>query len=166
MTLVVLVSQAVAQKQSETEQAKLKFLVGSFMTETTIQGRSKPIKGAGTSVITWTLDSAFLLIEEESISPMMGHYKGHGILGFDTPTHQYMLSMFNNFGDHPSYKGNFVGDTLVLETKVPMPGKSFDQKLLWYKDGDRVKLKVQNDMGNGFVTVIDQTSTPALEKTK
>jgi hypothetical protein len=175
LTLVLIVSQAIAQKQTNsrdsllqkpsvvTERPKLKFLVGNYTTETSIPAGPSLPKGAmgkGTSVITWALDSMFLLIEEQSINSLFGKYKGHGLLGFDSPTNQFVLSMFNNFGDHPSYKGNFVGDTLVLETKVPLPGRSFDQKLVWYKVGESIKLRVLNDYGKGFVLVLDQTAIP------
>ncbi len=126
----------------------------------------KGATGKGTSVITWALDSVFLSIEEQSLNSLFGQYKGHGMLGFDSQLHQYVLSMFNNFGDHPTYHGNFSGDTLVLQTKVPAPRGSFDQKLLWYKDGEAVKLRVLNDLGKGFVLVVDQTATPVAQRTK
>jgi hypothetical protein len=106
----------------------------------------------------------FLLIDEQSVNPVFGQYKGHGMLGLDAQTHQFVLSMFNNFGDHPSYKGNFVGDTLVLETQVPMQGRPFDQKLVWYKDGGAVKLKVLNDFGKGFFPALEETSIPVEQK--
>jgi len=73
--------------------------------------------------------------------------------------------MFNNFGDHPVYNGSFAGDTLVLETKVPLPGRSFDQRLLWYKDGGAIKLKVLNNSGKGFNLVLEQTAIPVSKTT-
>ena len=88
------------------------------------------------------------------------------MLGFDLSTHQFVLSMFNNFGDRPTYHGNFAGDTLVLQTKVPVPKGSFDQELLWYKDGEAVKLKVLNDLGKGFVLVLEQTAIPVAQRTR
>ena len=106
----------------------------------------------------------FLVIEDQS--SLFGRYKAHGVLGFDSPTREFVLSMFNNFGDHPSYKGNFVGDTLVLLTKVPMQGSSFDQKLVWYKDGEAVKLRVMNDLGKGFVLALEQTAIPVSQNTR
>ena len=172
---------ATAQKQSGSldsltqtppaakERAKLHFLVGSYTTETMIPPVPMAPKGAtgkGTSVITWGLDSMFVLIDEESANSLFGTYKGHGVLGFDPQARQFELFMYNNFGDHPSYKGNFVGDTLVLQARVPMPGKPFDQKLLWYKDGDAVKLKVMNDTGKGFALAIEQTATPVRRMPK
>ena len=171
LAMVLIVGQAIAQKQAAdtTERAKLKFLVGSFATETNMPATPSAPKGAtgkGTSVITWALDSMFLLIEEQSMNSLFGQYKGHGVLGFDSPTHQFVLSMFNNFGDHPSYKGNFVGDTLVLGTKVPMPGRSFDQKLVWYQGGEAVKLRVLNDVGKGFFLALEQTAIPVSQRTR
>ena len=149
------------------ERARLSFLVGKFSTETRLlpaRMMKKEVIGAGTSVISWALDSMFLSVDEESINPILGNYKGHGMLGFDPQEKQYVLSMFNNFGDRPQYRGSFVGDTLVLGTKVPEPGHTFDQKLEWFRDGAAVRLRILNDVGEGFKPVIDQTSTPASGK--
>ena len=71
----------------------------------------------------------FLSIENENNNSLLGHYKGHGMLGYDAQMHQYVLSMFNNFGDHPTYHGNFDGDTLVLQTKVEAPTTSLRSKI-------------------------------------
>jgi hypothetical protein len=40
-----------------------------------------------------------------------------------------------------------------------MPGHPFDQKLLWFKEGETVKLKVMNDAGKGFELVTEETAT-------
>ena len=101
----------------------------------------------------------FLVIDEESTNPLLGGYKGLGLLGYDAAERRYVLSMFNNFGDHPEYRGDFAGDTLVLTTKVHNPGGSFDQKLLWYSEGGKVLLRVLNDMGHGFVPAVEETAT-------
>ena len=162
-------SSACRKPQLAAEQARLEFLVGSFATATSIPPMPSMPKGAsgkGTSAMSWVLESKFLSIEEQSINSLFGQYRGHGMLGFDTQTHQYVLSMFNNFGDHPTYQGNFVGDTLVLLTKVQAPRGSFNQKLQWYKDGDAVKLRVLNDLGKGFLMVLEETSTPVSQKKK
>ncbi|HUL43384.1 MAG TPA: hypothetical protein VLY03_03395 [Bacteroidota bacterium] len=170
--IVFIVSQAMAQKPPpavDSARAKLQFLAGRFTTEVSMPpgpGMPKGATGKGTSLIVWALDSAFLMIDEQSINSLLGNYKGHGMLYFDPNVQQYMLTMYNNFGDHPSYKGDFFGDTLVLLTKVPMPGHPFDQKLLWYKDGGTVKLKVMNDIGKGFALALEQTATPVTGKAK
>jgi len=146
------------------ERAKIAFLAGDFTTVVTIPPSASMPKGAsgkGTSVITWALDSMFLSIEEQTLNSLFGQYRGHGMLGFDTPTQQFVLSMFNNFGDRPTYHGDMSGDTLVLQTRVPSPRGTFDQKLLWFRDGETVKLKVFNDTGKGFLPVLEETSTPA-----
>jgi hypothetical protein len=151
----------------DSTRARLQFLVGSFTTETTMPARPPAATGAigkGTTIISWALDSMFLIIEEQSMNTLLGQYKGHGVLGFDARTHQYALSMFNNFGDRPTYRGAFVGDTLVLATTIPMPGRSFDQKLVWYKEGDTVTLKVLNDLGKGFALALEQKANPAPRK--
>jgi hypothetical protein len=180
-TLILIVGQSLAQKQTtptgtppvkpaaENERAKLKFLVGSFATQTSIPPIPSMPKGAtgkGNSLITWALDSMFVLIDEQSENTLFGRYRGHGVLGFNAQTRQFELSMFNNSGDHISYKGTFVGDTLVMETRVAMPGRPFDQRLLWYKDRDVVRLIVLNDIGKGYTTALEQTYTPAAEMTK
>ena len=149
--------------------SKIEFLVGSFITITNIPPSAsipKGVSGKGTAVISWALDSMFLSIENENVTALLGHYKGHGMLGYDAQMHQFVLSMFNNFGDHPTYHGNFAGDTLVLQTKVEEPKHPFDQKLVWYKDGDVVKLKVLNDLGKGFVLSLEETATPVSQKMK
>ncbi|HEU4436316.1 MAG TPA: hypothetical protein VFR89_02550, partial [candidate division Zixibacteria bacterium] len=69
------------------------------------------------------------------------------------------------FGDHPIYKGQFQGDTLVLETLVSMPGGSFTQRLCWYSDGKNVKLQIFNDMGKESALAIDQTYSPTSSNT-
>ena len=162
-------SSAFQSPVSGSERARVEFLAGHFSTVTLIPPSPSMPKGAtgkGTSVISWVLDSTFLSIEEQSVNSLFGKYKGHGMLGYDSQTHEFVLSMFNNFGDHPIYHGNFVGDTLVLQTKVPSPRGTFDQKLLWYKEGELVKLKVLNDMGKGSDLVLEQTATPVPQKMK
>ena len=149
------------------EQVKVKFLVGSFATSTYIPPNPAVPKGdtgKGTSVIAWALDSVFLSIEDQSFNSLFGHYNAHGMLGFDAQTHQIVLSMFNNFGDRPTYSGDFVGDTLVLQAKIPAPRGTFDQKLLWYQDGEDVILRVLNDFGRGFMLSFEQRATPEKKK--
>jgi len=149
------------------ERAKLAFLAGNFTTETHVMpGPMAPNGGIGkgTSVISWGLDSMFLMLDEQSVNQVLGNYKGHGMLGYDRRDGKYILSMFNNFGDSPQYRGDFSGDTLTLMTKVQFPGGSFDQKLIWYKENNTVRFKVLNDTGEGFVLVIDQTSTPSMNR--
>ena len=169
-TVVLMLGQTTAQMRGpaiDAARARLSFLVGTFVTETTIPARSatsKSVTGKGTSAVAWALDSAFLAIDEQSTNPLFGQYRGHGMLGFDPNTHEYVLSMFNNFGDHPSYKGNFVADTLVLTTKVAMPGGAFDQKLLWWREGTRVRLMVFNDLGKGPGLALEQTYIPVSSK--
>ncbi len=159
-------SRVIAQQPGapmDTARVKLGFLTGNFATETRIPAMPSAPKGAtgkGTSVITWGLDSMFLLIDEQSVNSVFGQYKGHGVLGFDGPSRQYILCMYNNFGDHPVYKGDFLGDTLVLKTTVAMPGHAFDQQLLWYKEGHSIRLKVLNDTGQGLSLVVDQIAVP------
>ncbi len=162
-------SPPVRRQTFATERGKVGFLIGSFMTETVIPPAPSMPKGAtgkGTAVIAPALDSMFFSLEDESVNTLLGNYKGHGMLGYEPQTHEFVLAMFNNFGDHPTYHGNFVGDTLVLLAKIPAPKGSFDQKLLWYKDGDAVKLKILSDFGTGFALTLEETSTPMSQKPK
>jgi hypothetical protein len=103
----------------------------------------------------------FLFVDERTVNPVLGSYKGFGLLGYDPNEKQYVLSMFNNFGDHPQYRGTFAGDTLVLSTKVPAPGKPFDQQVRWYTERGTVHLDVLNDTGEGFIPVMRQLARPA-----
>lgn len=143
------------------ELARLEFLVGSYSTSLTMPP-SPPVpngaQGTGTCVIGKALDGKFLVLDDES--SLFGGFKEHGVLGYDPGTHEYVLAMFNNFGDHPSYKGSFSGDTLVLRTKVMLPGHPFDQKVVWYKDGDALMLRIFNDMGKGYALSVEEKSTP------
>jgi hypothetical protein len=152
---------AMSRMRPDTEHARLSFLVGSFATETRVlPGRMSATEavGKGTSRVRWGLDSMFIFIEEESVNPLLGNYKGFGILGYDPGESQYVLSMYNNFGDHPQYRGAFSGDTLILSCRVLAPRGAFDQKLLWYKTGETIRLQVLNNMGTGFVPVVDQSA--------
>ncbi|HXX64990.1 MAG TPA: DUF1579 family protein [Bacteroidota bacterium] len=146
------------------EQAKLSFLVGTYSTETRVHlgpNASKDALGKGTSVIRWGLDSMVVFVEEKSVNRVLGNYEGFGVLEYDRNESRYVLSMYNNLGDHPQYRGTFSGDTLVLTCRVPSPGGAFDEKVVWYKDGATLRLQVLNDMGTGFVPIVDQSSRPA-----
>ena len=168
LVLLLLASQAVAQKPTtDTVRSRIGFLVGNFVTETRIPPNEQMLNGGtgkGTSIITWTLDSMFLAIDQQGSNSVLGKYKGHGMLGYDQQAHRYVLAMFNNFGDRLTYTGNFVGDTLVMTTRVPMPGMAFDQKLLWYREGKGVMLKVFNDIGKGFELALEEKSMRAGKK--
>ena len=149
------------------ERAKLSFLTGSFTTETRMPaGPMNPeeVVAPGKSTLAYGVDSMFILLDDQSDNPVLGKYKAHGVLGYNPRDKKYTLSMYNNFGDAPQYKGTFSGDTLVLTSKVEFPGGSFDQKLVWYKDGTKVRLKGYNDMGQGPSLVIDQTASPVTTK--
>jgi hypothetical protein len=151
------------------ELAKLSFLVGDFITEMSIPPNAalkKPATGKGTASIRGGLDSTFLIIDEKSANSLLGQYQAHGLLGYDRAAKQYILSMFNNFGDRPVYAGSLVGDTLVLEAKVQMPGRFFNQRVSWYREGNKLKLQVLNDMGQGFTPVLEQTYIPSTKTFK
>jgi hypothetical protein len=141
------------------ERTKLSFLTGSFTTDTHMPpGPMNPeeVVAKGSSTLWFGVDSMFVLLDEQSDNPVLGKYKAHGVLGYNPRDMQYMLSMYNNFGDAPQYRGSFNGDTLVLKSKVQFPGGSFDQLLHWYKEGYSTHLKVYNDMGKGLMLVVDQ----------
>lgn len=146
---------------TEGPRERLAFLRGSFVTEVHIlPGRmiQKESVGKGTSEVSWVLDSMFLFVDERSANPVLGVYKGFGLLGYEPHDKQYVLSMYNNFGDHPQYRGTFAGDTLVLAARIPAPGKPFDQQVRWYSEGETVRLEVLNDTGEGFVPVMKQVA--------
>jgi hypothetical protein len=151
------------------ERTRLSFLVGSYTTETHVLPGpmvKEEAVGKGTSVISWGLDSMFLFIDERSVNPLLGNYQGFGVLGYDPREKQYVLSMYNNYGDTPQYRGGFSGDTLSLSTTVRMPGVTFVQKIQWCTEGTAVRLRVLNDKGQGFVSVIEQWARPASGVTK
>ncbi|HTY58529.1 MAG TPA: DUF1579 family protein [Bacteroidota bacterium] len=144
----------------------LAFLVGTFTTEMHIlPGRIIKTEsvGKGITTISWTLDSMFLFIDEKSQNSALGSYKAMGFLGFDPREQQYVLSMYNNFGDEPVYRGTFSGDTLVLAAKIPGRGKPFDQQVRWYTAGGDLHLDALNDTGEGYLRVMREVLTPARE---
>ena len=146
---------------AESPRERLAFLVGSFTTEVHIlPGRmmQKESVGKGTSEVSWVLDSMFLFVDERSVNPVLGVYKGFGLLGYDPHDRQYVLSMYNNFGDHPQYRGSFSGDTLILSARIPAPSKPFNQQVRWYPEGETLRLDVLNDAGEGFVPVMKQVA--------
>ncbi|HUN66913.1 MAG TPA: DUF1579 family protein [Bacteroidota bacterium] len=150
-----------------TERSKIAFLVGSYTTTAAIPpapGIPKGGSGTGTCVISWALDSMFLSISEKSVNSVLGKYAGYGMLGFDPQREMFVLTMFNNFGDRPQYQGSMVSDTLVLTTSISAPKGTFQQKILWYRDGKKVRLQVLNDFGKGYVPALDETSTPVAGK--
>ena len=149
------------------ERLKLSFLTGTFTTETHMPpGPMNPeeVVAPGKTTLTYGVDSMFILLDDQSDNPVLGKYKAHGVLGYNARDGKYALSMYNNFGDAPQYKGSFSGDTLVLTSKVEYPGGSFDQKLAWFKEGTKVRLRVYNDIGQGLSLVIDQIDTPVAGK--
>jgi hypothetical protein len=151
------------------ELLKLSFLAGEFTTETKIHPNPVAPQGEnanGTLKSKWVLDSMFLQFEEAIDFPIFGRYRGMGLLTYDKNAKQYYLGMHNNFGDHPSYKGNYAGDTLVLEGQIPFPGGIFTQQVMWLQEGGNVKLWVRNNMGQGWVPVIEQTYRPVAKNGK
>ncbi|HXF49241.1 MAG TPA: DUF1579 family protein [Verrucomicrobiae bacterium] len=146
------------------ELLKLSFLAGEFVTDTKIFPNPVAPNGenaTGSLKSRWILDSMFLQFEEAIDFPIFGKYRGMGLLTYDKNAKQYYLGMHNNFGDHPSYKGNYTGDTLILEGQIPFPGGTFQQQVMWRREGDNVKLWVRNNMGQGWMPVIEQTYRPA-----
>ncbi len=168
-TLVVLFGQTFAQMTKPSfgpELAKLSFLVGHFSTQSKMTMGDNSANGTGMMKAHWGLDSMFVLFSTEEQNPAMGTYKGFGVLGYDSQNNQYVLSMYNNFADRPEYKGTFVGDTLVMSSKIESPQGPFDQQIKWYKDGSSVKLLVLNDFGQGYAVMLEQTATASVDSTK
>ncbi len=144
------------------ELAKLNFLAGRFdldlMTYKNPMGEGGP--GKGKSDNHWSLDSMFVIINHEDDSPL-GHYLGHGILGYDIMRGKYKLWWFTNWGEATDYEGNFVGDTLNLATTMNMPdGSSFSLKLMYHPEGKKVKFRIFADEGKGYNLLMDATYNP------
>ncbi len=142
------------------ELAKLSFIVGDYKTRTEVTVGENPSVGTGTVRARWALDSMFIVIRGTEDNPALGSYKSIGLLGYDSENSQYVLSMFNNFGEHPEYKGNFIGDTLTLTAKIVGSQGPFDQELKWFKNGNKVRLQFFANFGKGYTKIIDQTSSP------
>ncbi len=144
------------------ELAKLNFLVGKFdldiMTYKNPMGEGGP--GKGKSENSWGLDSMFVMIEHVDDGPL-GHYLGHGVLGYDIMRGKYKLWWFTNWGEASDYEGNFVGDTLNLENTMDMPdGSKFSLKLMYHPEGKKVKFRIFTDDGKGYNLLMDATYNP------
>ncbi len=148
------------------ELARLSFIVGHYTTKTNVMMEDNTSIGDGTIKAHWGLDSMFVFYSSEEKNPALGSYKGFGVLGYNSENSQYVLTMFNNFGDRPEYKGNFAGDTLTMSAKIQSPQGPFDQKMKWFKDGNNVRLLIYTDFGQGYSLMVDQTATPAADSTK
>ncbi|HUI28583.1 MAG TPA: DUF1579 family protein [Candidatus Acidoferrales bacterium] len=143
------------------ELARLSFVTGHFNTQIRLMMGNNTANGTGTNEAYWGLDSMFVFYSSEETVAALGSYKGFGILGYDSQNGRYVLSMFNNYGDSPVYKGNFVGDTLTMTSKIETPQGPFDQKLKWFNDGNNVRLLIFNDFGQGYTLIVDQTAVPS-----
>ena len=144
------------------ELAKLNLLAGKFdvdlMTHKNPMGEGGP--GKGQIHNHWGLDSMFLIMEHEDNGPM-GNYKGHGVLGYDMMEKRYELWWYTNWGEISNSEGNFVRDTFVLVNEMAMPdGTPFKLKLMWYKEGKKVKFRILSDTGQGFSALLDCTYSP------
>jgi hypothetical protein len=145
------------------QRERLAFLIGTFNTDTHLLPNPylpDGARGTGSAVITWTLDSMFVQLDERSSNTLLGNYRGFGMLGYDANTGNYRLSMFNNFGDSPTYEGSFTGDTLELRGRIGFPGGTFDQKVLLFRSAKGMRLTVLSDAGHGYEPTIEQSYTP------
>jgi uncharacterized protein YodC (DUF2158 family) len=149
------------------ELARLSFLAGTFTTENmtfdTPMGKGGP--GKGRNINRWDLDSLYVIANYEGRMAGMGDYKGHGMFTYDTPSGQYKCWWFDNFGNHSEYTGNFVGDTLALESELQTPQGPFKERIMWHPEGKKVKFRMVWDMGQGPIPVMEETATPSGAKT-
>ena len=147
------------------ELARLSFLSGNFTTES--MTHPSPMGSGGTgkgrNMNRWGLDSLFMMTNYEGQMPVLGNYKGHGMITYDWIGQQYKCWWFDNYGNHSEYTGGFVGDTLVMETETPMPQGNLKEKIMWHPEGKKFKFRMVWDMGQGPMPVMDETATPNAE---
>ena len=150
------------------ELARLSFLVGNFTCENrtydTPMGKGGP--GKGRNMNRWGLDSLFMMANYEGTMAGMGNYEGHGIFTYDAPAGQYKCWWFDNFGNHSEYTGNFVGDTLALESEMQTPQGPLKERIMWHPEGKKVKFRMVWDMGQGPMPVMEETATPSGAATR
>ncbi len=146
------------------ELAKLSFIVGSYKTKTEVTVGKNPSVGTGTVRARWPLDSMFVVIRGSEENPELGSYKSIGLLDYDAEKSRFVLSIFNNFGERPQYKGSFEGDTLILSAKITATHGSFEQEVKRFKEGSNVKLQFYANFGKGYSRIIDKTASP-VQKT-
>lgn len=162
--LALFAGQAAAQMTRPTygpDQAKLSFLVGQYTTTSTITMRDNTTTSTGFVKTHWGLDSMFVFVSSEESNPNMGSYKGFGVLGYDSRNDDYALTMFNSFGFRTEFKGQFSGDTLTLKSQIETPRGTFNQKMVWFKEGQKLRMLVYGDFGEGYSLMVDETATPA-----
>lgn len=145
------------------ELARLSFLAGNFTTENmtydTPMGKGGP--GKGRNMNRWVLDSLYLMANYEGTMAGMGNYQGHGMFTYDGQSRQYKCWWFDNYGGHGEYTGNFVGDTLALESEISTPQGNLKERLMWHPEGKKVKFRMVWDMGQGPMPVMEETATPS-----
>ena len=150
------------------ELARLSFLVGNFTCENrtydTPMGKGGP--GKGRNMNRWGLDSLFMMANYEGTMAGMGNYEGHGMFTYDAPAGQYKCWWFDNFGNHSEYTGNFVGDTLALESEMQTPQGPLKERIMWHPEGKKVKFRMVWDMGQGPMPVMEETATPSGAATR
>ena len=150
------------------ELARLSFLTGTFTTENmthdTPMGKGGP--GKGRNMNRWDLDSIYVIANYEGTMAGMGSYKGHGLFTYDAQAGQYKCWWFDNFGSHSEYSGNFVGDTLTMESEMQTPQGPAKERISWHPERKKVKFRMVWDMGQGPVPVMEETATPSGASTK
>ncbi len=145
------------------ELARLSFLAGNFTTENVAfdTPMGKGGAGKGRNMNRWDLDSLFLITNYEGTMATMGKYKGHGLFTYDWQTQNYKCWWFDNYGNHGEYTGNFIGDTLALESEMQTPQGSMKERIMWHSEGKKVKFRMVWDMGQGAMPVMEETATPS-----
>ncbi|HLG93633.1 MAG TPA: DUF1579 family protein [candidate division Zixibacteria bacterium] len=145
------------------ELAKLSFLVGNFTSENisydTPMGKGGP--GKGRNMNRWGLDSLYVMANYEGTMAALGDYKGHGMFTYDVQSQQYKCWWFDNHGNQSEYTGNFIGDTLALESELVTPQGSLKERIRWHREGKKVKFRMVWDMGQGPVPVMEETAIPS-----
>lgn len=139
---------------------KLSFLLGSYKTESKITMGPNSSTGSGYTTARRGLDSMFVFISSRETNSSMGSYRSFGVLGYNSTTSEYVLTMFNIFGSRSEFKGNFSGDTLSLAATINTPRGTFKQRMDWFKEGENLRLLIYGDFGQGYTLMVDETATP------
>ncbi len=142
-------------------QQKLSFLLGRYKTESqmTMGGNSSTRSGYQTG--RYGLDSLYVFISSSESGSAMGSFRSFGVLGYNSRSSEYELSMFNTFGFNMQYKGNFSGDTLIMSGSLETQNGTFKQRIKWFKEGNNLRYLMYGDFGgNGYQLMVDETGKP------
>ncbi len=109
--------------------------LNSFAGTWTSEGEMKPSpfgpggKFSGKSRVEWLPGEFFLVMHEESKSPM-GDMKGLAVFGYDAQKKVYTYNGFDNMGNAETYTGTVQGQTWTWTSDIKLHGKAMKGRFI------------------------------------